>query len=552
MPDSTLTAKKILDEYKTLLTQRSTSDTEWQRIAEVLLPQASAITVRRTEGSSKTQELFDATGPDAYDKMVSAVIGTLTSPVIQWFRLTERRPELNAIPEIAFWLEDTSSRMMQAIQNSNWKTEGHFAMRDLIGFGTNYIMTIEAEPEFSKVRNGDFRGLRFQASPIGTYVIKENGFGRIDGSIRSFMLSAEAIVRRWPLAEYNPEFLRQADTKPFEPIPILHDVRVMPGMERWESTYMLEAQNEKDSTFLSNSRFMEYPIINARYDKATGEIYGFGRGHMALPEVKTLNRARQFKLRQWALAVNPPLQAIDDAVFGKPRLVPGAINRVRVDGAISAIDVGMRFDHTAIPEQDSKLQIRQIFFTEQLLQFAPIAKTPPTATEVIQQLEFLYQLLGPALGRIQDEWLSPMIERIFSIMLRANAFLPPPDIFLELGGIIDIEYEGPLARAQRTDELRAMSDTIQFAGALAGADQNVFDNFDIDEMARDLTRITGSSRRYLRPIAAVEQRRQQRAEQQQALMRQQALVEGAGAAKDAGQASQAFAQSQVPGQDGPV
>ena len=54
-----------------------------------------------------------------------------------------------------------------------------------------------------------------------------------------------------------------------------------------------------------------------------------------------------------------------------------------------------------------------------------------TATEVQVRYELMQRLLGPTLGRFQSEFLNPLIERVFGIMFRANAFLPAPEIFLK-------------------------------------------------------------------------------------------------------------------------
>ena len=51
-----------------------------------------------------------------------------------------------------------------------------------------------------------------------------------------------------------------------------------------------------------------------------------------------------------------------------------------------------------------------------------------TATEVLQRQEEKMRILGPVLGRLQSELLSPLITRVFNIMLRNQLFMAAPDI----------------------------------------------------------------------------------------------------------------------------
>lgn len=339
--------------------------------------------------------------------------------------------------------------------------------------------------------------------------------------------------------------------KPYERISVVHDVRR--EKRRFSSHYfvagrkpLLNGEFANTGTFevAHQAFFHEWPFAFPRWDKATGEVWGFGRGHLAMPEVATLNRARQLKLRQWALAVNPPLLAIDDGVINTPKFIPGGITRIRVDGALRPLESGVRFDHASIPENESKLQIRQIFYTEQILQFAPQAKTPPSATEVAQRMEFLHQLLGPSTGRLKHEFLAPMLHRTLNLMERAGALLPRPQILHPKLGHIRFNFEGPLARSQRADELRALGDTMAVVGNLAAVNPEVWDNYDMDEMALDASRITGLNRRYVRDIEARDAIRQQRQEAQAEQSQLAQLQQGAQAAKDMGAAQKSFSEAQ--------
>ncbi len=154
-----------------------------------------------------------------------------------------------------------------------------------------------------------------------------------------------------------------------------------------------------------------------------------------------------------------------------------------------------------------------------MLQFQANGKTPATATEILQRLEFLHQLLGPAVARIQKELLQPLLERHFNLMLKSRALPTPPPI-LQGGAQIDIVFEGPLARAQRSDELRSLQDTLVLGQSLAAMSPDSLDNINTDEVFRDLFRITGTRQRYLRDpneVGQIREGRLQQIQQQQQL-----------------------------------
>ncbi len=524
----------IKRDYEFRKTKRVNFDQDWQLLKGYLNPNSTDITIKRAPGQRQTEELFDSTAIDASEKLIGELASTLTSAAFRWFTLRMREETLNQIPEVRLWLDDASTRMFQALQQSNFRTASIEVYQSIVNYGTGMLYEEERER-----LTQEFSGLRFEAAPIGSYVFDEDGLGRANQVTRLLRMQLMECAFRWGTDRMHPDRREQLKRTPYEFIDVLHDIRPNEAETRWESIYM---DFEKETIF-SAGMFFDFPCMIPRWSKQAGEVFGRGRGHTALPEIRTLNRARQLKLRQWGLAVSPPLQTLDDGIVGKPRLMPGALNVVRSLDAIRPIDIGQRFDHTAIPEAESKLQIRQIFYTEQLLQFAALAKTPPTATEVIQRIEFLHHLLGPAVGRLQDELLDPLIDRTFNIMLRAKAFAPMPLILEALGGDIDVEYEGPLARAQKSDELKSLNDLMIVAGGLAQFDPEVLDHYDLDMVAKDLPRITGSSLRYLRADDQVERRRAVRqqavAQQQQA----QLAAQGASTARDVGQAAQSFAQA---------
>ena len=84
---------------------------------------------------------------------------------------------------------------------------------------------------------------------------------------------------------------------------------------------------------------------------------------------------------------------------------------------------------------DLRERIRTMFFLDQL-QFQGAPRM--TATEVVERTERTLRLLGPTLGRLQSEFLGPMIERIYGVLSRSGRLPEPPESIAEQE--LKIEY----------------------------------------------------------------------------------------------------------------
>jgi len=236
--------------------------------------------------------------------------------------------------------------------------------------------------------------------------------------------------------------------------------------------------------------------------------------------------------------LDPPTFERDGAVTGSLKLYPGGRNVARNKDDVWTLDRHIKYDVSQIKEEELRQSIRQIFYSDQLkLQEGP----EMTATEVQVRYELMQRLLGPTIGRDESELMNPMIERVFGTMFRANSsqfqVLPPPPPVLAKMGIreIDIEYEGPLAKAQRMTELAANKQVYAVAIDISTVQPEVLDNLDGDAAVRNTAEIVGSGK-LLRSIEEVTQIRADRAkaqaaEQQKMDMERMAL--GAGKAAPA-------------------
>ena len=224
-------------------------------------------------------------------------------------------------------------------------------------------------------------------------------------------------------------------------------------------------------------------------------------------------------------------------VIGTVRLRPAGITTVRRHDALKPLVSGARYDVSKIKEADLRESIRKIFHIDMIEAFLSSGTPQKTATEVQLRYELMQQILGPTLGRLENELLNPGIERVFNIMLRAGSLPPVPQALKEYGGEIDIEYESPLARAQRSGELIAIERTYTLAGRMDEVAPEIMDNFDHDKVIKHAAKITGMPVDLLRSDERKKHLREARAQAIKEEKEKEDFMRMAKGARDAGAAA---------------
>jgi len=230
--------------------------------------------------------------------------------------------------------------------------------------------------------------------------------------------------------------------------------------------------------------------------------------------------------------IDPPLLVPDDGFILPIRTQPGGLNffRAGTRETITPLNTGANIPIGLSMEEQRRAAIRQAFYIDQIL---TAGSAQMTATEVIQRQEERMRVIGPVLGRLMNELLRPLIDRVFALMLRADMLAVPPT---SLQGIdIDVEYVSPLARAQKSSGLnntmRALEILLPLAEGLP-----VADHIDPDGLVRHITDSLGVPKVTLKTQREVDQMRQQRQQAQQEALQRQRDQEDVAATAQAAQA----------------
>jgi hypothetical protein len=334
-------------------------------------------------------------------------------------------------------------------------------------------------------------------------VISENAMGRVDTVFRDFEWPVAEVAKLWPdTCSAQVRTKAEDAAKRDDLVKLVHAVyprdvslvgaRAAKG-KAWASCYL-----EHDSkTLLAEGGYDENPYAVARWSKDSLSPYGWGLGAIAYPDVRTLNRYVELDLQARGKVVDPPLIQRQDAIFGSLSLDPAAINVSSYDGplkdSVIPLESGARFDVNNDGIARLERKIGSVFYGPLLREITKDL----TATEAWMIQDEIMRLLGPAAGRLQTELLSAAIERTVAVLSRAGQLPPPPQELIEAGFDVDLDivYEGPLARAQRSRDLVAIERKNAWLGGLATFAPDIAmrtaHKFDWDGEASLVSEVTG-------------------------------------------------------------
>jgi hypothetical protein len=178
--------------------------------------------------------------------------------------------------------------------------------------------------------------------------------------------------------------------------------------------------------------------------------------------------------------------------------------------------------------------------------FQILVETPQmTATEVMARMQEKGSLVAPVLGRLQSEYLGPMIEREIDLLVAMGQLPEMPPALVEAQGEFEIQYESPISRLQRSEEMVGANRVLEATMMLVNAgDEQALDRFDGDVYIKLTQELNGAPTKLLRSDDDVAAIRQQRAQAMQEQHNAEVAQQQSQAAANMGQAEASMAQAE--------
>ena len=515
----------LLKEFDALKSRRNLWEKMWELIARYVLSRKQGFTFDTVPGEFFVHgDVYDDTAALALNQMVSSLVGSLWKNGARTFRIVKPDvvPETTEVKE---YYAEINRRIVYQMEHprAGFVTSFQEYMAENGAFGTSGIGTFPT-------KQGSDHLVDYRALGLKHLWVCEDASGRVIKIFYVVKLNAFQLQEEYGDAVAGIDTVKKAlETSNYETLfDVLWVIRPRstydPGKLKnnqnmaYESIHVLV----KEKIEIRNSGFRSNPAKITRFYKNEGEEYGRSPAMEALPSIITANAFWEMITKATEKSLAPPLYLLDDGSFGG-----GIIDTS--PNALNVLDVSSRITNTApigvigtVGEMQSAAkmiealnqQIIKHFFVDRLLDLNN--QTRMTLGEAQIRNELRSDSLGSVFNRQIEECLTPTIERTIEIMVEAGEFgvvkgseeevklramgqtpllIPAELVQADLAKIeiYEIEYVSPAMRTLRSEELRGLISTWQFAGTFGAVVPEFLLMLDKKKSLRLLADMSGAS-----------------------------------------------------------
>ena len=542
--------QKVLQRIEQLKQERLRWEDQWIDIRNFQLPFIGDFKRQGDDsypGRRKDLHIAQGVAWASAQIFAAGIMSGLTPPSRQWFKFQFNDSELNENVQAGRVLDERQDIMQSILSGSNFYNAIHSSYFEL-PYGQAPLAVL---PDTKK-------GVRFQAQTIGTYYIDVGGDGRVNTFARRYPMKLSQVIDTFGVEAlpYNERIRITAGEVPdnttryvwwlVEP-----NAQAVPGKigrlnMPFVSMYWIEGCANDEWLYVGG--FEEFPVPCGRYATNANNPYGYGPGWYALGDSKMLQVMKRDYLTAVELSVKPPLTATADVMAEGINLIPGGVTKV--PGPNSKVQqlfqVGLDMPHLAEEIIRTEDSIKRAYSADLFLMLDSITSGNMTAREIVERQQEKLQQLGPVVERLQEEYLTPILERTYNILERGGLFPPiPPDVaMLVADQDVKIEYISPLAQAQKMSGLVNIEQAIAFVAQMAQIWPDAVKTIDPLGTVSRYMDMLGAPAKMRRPAEEVEQMianeqkaMQQAQQEQQAMQMAQTLPDITQAAKNATEAA---------------
>lgn len=517
-------ASAILKRYQRASTDRSTMATTWRELADYIRPVKQDIGVetsadfRETPNNPRIAALFDTSVVDANMTYAAGCMSWMTPSETHWFAF-DAPPALQGEEDVKRWYGQVTEETRRIVALSNFYSQIHEVYLDDGAFGTSGLLVEEP--------SGD---LRFEALQIGDYCILEDDHRNVDSVFRDFRLTARQAEQKFgrdALHETMRKFLDENAKEIDQRFEFVHAIMPRRDADRvpgkvdsrnmpWASVYI----DKKHQHIVRESGTWENPAAVHRHLLWSHSVYGFSPGMIVLPDARQLNSMQQILDTLVEKQVSPPVMA-PSSFEGDVDLRAGGVTYF--ESQAEKPEFWQNPGNYLIGQDRTEFRKGQIHKAFHVELFQALSAVPPgkqmTAAEVHSRQRDRLTLFSPTFARKNNELNTPVMKRVFALLLRAGAYPPPPPRLVQQNAdgvpfIPDPEvvYTSRLALQIKAIHNDSYARTMELVGPMVQMMPQLLDHFDVDEIVRGLARNEGLREAWLRQTRDVDEIRKSRAE----------------------------------------
>ncbi len=519
---------------------RQSFEPGWRDIAKYQLPQRGEFfrTPNASDrGRKKDGAIIDAVARRAVQVLRAGMMGGLTPRTQPWFRLTVPDQRVANSASVKAWLDFVAERMLMIFGQSNLYEVLMTLYGELGGFGTACALMQE---DFNDV-------FRFYPQTVGTYWLANGPRDTTDTLLRTFALPARTLIREYGEDNVSAD-VKQKKAKAGADMEIQCWQLIEPNDEfepeafgtrgkKWRSVTWEAGKQDKA---LRLSGYRDWPVLSPPWEPLPYVPYGYGCGHQADSDVKSLQILGKRRHNAVDKHVNPPMAYPAELKDQPTGTTAGFVNYFTGD---LNQKVGRPLYQTNPSSfaplreliNDERDIVNRAYFVDLFLMISQMDGVQPrNQLEILARKEEKLMMLGPVLESLHGKLLKPLIDWTFDVCLK-HRLLPPPPREL-VGWPLEIELISMLAQAQNAARVQSIERSVGFVGSLVGAFPQAGDKLDVYDAIDKHADAIGTPAGVIRSTDAAEKIAAQRAQQDAAARATQtglALATGAKTLSDA-------------------
>lgn len=431
---------------------------------EYFLPQRNLFD-DNAPGQKKMDRIFDSTALTAIQQGASKLQENIAPIWARWATFAPSNTVVKLLESGDYGVSETDIRenleeqadiVFDYINRSNFGTQFYEAALDLL-IGTCTIRVDEDDDEEMPIV--------FATTPQKGIAFEEGPTGLIETHWRRFQCKARHLERKWQGFSPSQQIADKIQNSPDSMVEVSEGVIFEPKSKRYYG--VLWCKGEDYISWLED--FGESsPWVTGRYAKVSGEIRGRGPALQALPDVRSLNKAKEFTLQKAAIDLAGMWTATDDGVMNpysftiSPGMVIPVGSNNTSNPSLMRLDTASNLNLAMFEIQELQAAIKIALFNDLRDPTGPVR----SATEVAIESRELAKRIGSAFGRLQTEVLIPILRRVVHILARRGLINP-----IKIGGKdVTVKFTSPLARAQDAEDLLSVQQAVGFVMQTASPD----------------------------------------------------------------------------------
>lgn len=472
---------------------------------EYILPYRNTFVKDSNDKSfNKASKQYDSTPMIAANNFVNTMQSNFTPVFTRWaeFKAGAGVPEKqrDRINKDLSKLTDLVFTYLNASNFSTAVSEMYFDW----GIGTGSLWLFEGD---------ETQPLNFVATPMSQMALSEGRFGSVDFRGRKWKIKARLIKATWPNDEISliTELERMMKEKPDDEVELIEGCYYDYQELVWHYDVVHKASKHR----ILSRTYKEEICFTPRWMKVPGFSFGIGPFLLAMLDIKTLNKIKEYMLRSAALNIFGVYTVANSGAmnFSSATLTPGTFIPVeRNAGAngpsIAPLPRNGDFQMQEFLVQDLKDSIRKVMLDNKMPAETP---QPKTAFEIAQRIKEFQVDIGSAYGRAMYEFVQPLFKRIVAILSRKGLIQLPEGFEID-NFFVQVQVLSPIAQTQALEDVQRLMNNMNLTASVGGQEL-VMTSYEVENLPKWLADKTG-------PIALL--RDPEEAKQMQAQMMQMA------------------------------